>query len=143
MRAFYSAETVANNFAIITTYEIEGRNVALIIGRENAFVISAIDQRAQEKHGIKGHQILAVLEMAVHTVHDETQFSEAAYWQAEDFKAEAMQALMRANLAARCDIRLITGAELAEVKAAEAEQRRAMMAEILDSTATRSSAWRA
>lgn len=122
MRAFYSAETVANNFVTITTYQIGGRNVALIIGRENAFVISAIDAQPTERHGIDGHQILAVLEMAVHTVHDETQFSEAAYWQAEDFEDEAMHALMRANLAARCDIRLITGEELEAVRAEEARR---------------------
>ncbi|MJS61872.1 hypothetical protein DOC35_19515 [Salmonella enterica subsp. enterica] len=132
MRAFYSAQTVAENFAIITTYQIEGRNVALIIGRENAYVISAIEQRATERHGIKGHQILAVLEMKTHTLHDEMQFSEAAYWQAEDFKADAMQALMVANLAARCDIRLITGEELEKVEAEEAAHRQRLTDAILD-----------
>ncbi|MCX8985167.1 hypothetical protein [Citrobacter portucalensis] len=132
MRAFYSAETIANNFAIVTTYEIDGRDVALIVGQENSFVISAIDQRAQEKHGVKGHQILAVLEMRAHTVQDETQYSEAAFWQAEDFKADAMQPLMRANLAARCGITLITGDQLAKVEAAEAIQRQAAINNIID-----------
>lgn len=136
MKVFYSAETIAKHFATVTTYEIAGRQVALIIGQVQSFVISAIDAHATthecDPTGAPVHQILAEMRINAHYVQDETQYSEAGYWQAEDFKADAMAAMLRATLAARCGITLITGDQLAKVEAEEAAQRRALMNEILE-----------
>lgn len=136
MKVFYSAKTLANHFATVTTYEIGGRRVALMIGQVKSFVISAIDAHAttheNDPNGEPVHQILAEMRIESHETGDgETQYSAEGYWQAEDFNAEAMESLMRANLAARCDIKLIEGEELAKAKAAAAEARRLQMYKIM------------
>lgn len=135
MKAYYTAQTVADNFAVVTTYQIEGRNVALIIGHDKGLAFSVIEAQAKPREntgdGAPVHEILAVLELKPHDVHDETQYSEAAYWQAEGFDVDYMKALLRANLAARCDIKLISGAELEAVEAAEEEARRIWLYKVM------------
>lgn len=136
MKAFYSKQTLAAHFAAITTYEIDGRQVVLMLGQVQSFVISAVEACAtyyeSAPNGEPVHQILAEMRIETHDVgNGERQYSAESYWQAEDFDADAMEPLMRATLATRCDIKLITGEELAKVKAAESARRQAEFNEIL------------
>lgn len=123
---------VEANFQIVKTYDdIDGRRVSLIVGAEPIPALTAIDAEEGHDCGVIGHEVLAILELNAHETHDETRYSEGNYWQSEHLNFEPMRSLMRANLMARCGLKLLEGDELANVKAAEAVARRLQMYKIM------------
>ncbi|MBZ0059583.1 MULTISPECIES: hypothetical protein [unclassified Leclercia] len=128
MKAFYSMLHAQANFVTVKEYDdIDGRRDVLIIQADPMPMIAAIDATERHKGVTLGHEVLATLELNSHEVHHETLYSEGNYWQSEHLYFEPMRSVMRANLAARCGLKLLEGDELANVKAAEATSRRLQM----------------